>query len=152
MAFVFALFGCSEQDSVVSITPDEFVPPEFVYVPDDGHKTDLVIEISEDVSIQSPAQVSAYARSGPWKMVKYSEIEPCSTWYVRPMVETDLTHAVTWVTDPPGVAKFGEVTRSTPEGSYKDVQFDRPGEFQLLATTTFPTSATSNAIIVSVRE
>ena len=152
LVFAFSSLAYSDENSVRSITPDDFVPPEFVYIPGDGHKTDLVIEISDDVSIQSPARVSAHAFSGPWEKVRYSEIDPCSTWFVRPLEETDLTSSVEWVTYPPGVAQFGTVTQSTPDGSYKDIHFDRPGEFQLLATTTFPTKATSNTILVTVRQ
>ena len=99
--FVLASLGCSNDDPVTSTVLDDFVPPEFVYVPGDGHKTDLVIEIIGDVSIRSAAMVSAQAISGPWKKVRYSDIEPCSTWFVRPLDETDITGSVEWSTNLP---------------------------------------------------
>ena len=148
--FVIASLGCSDEDAVSSTTPEDFVPPEFVYVPGDGHKTDLVIEISGDVSIQVPAMVSARAISGPWKKVRYSDIDPCSTWYVRPMEETNITHSVEWSTNPPDMARVGTATDVTPNASYRSIQFDKPGEYELMATTTFPTEATSNTIQVIV--
>ena len=143
-------FGCSNDDPVTSTVLDDFVPPEFVYVPGDGHKTDLVIEIIGDVSIRSAAMVSAQAISGPWRKVRYSDIEPCSTWFVRPLDETDITGSVEWSTNLPDKVRFGTVTKVTPEASYKSIQFDLPGEYELTATTTFPTEATSNTIHVIV--
>jgi hypothetical protein len=147
---VLSSLGYSNDDPVIATASDDFVPPEFVYVPGDGHETNLVIEIIGDVSVRSAAKVSARAISGPWMKVRYSDIEPCSTWFVRPLNETDITGSVEWRANSPGMVRFGTVTEVTPEASYKSIQFDLPGEYEITASTTFPTEATSNTIHITV--
>lgn len=148
-----AAAGCFGGEQSVSITSEQKdFPPEFVFVPADGYEIDLAIEISENVAANAWAQVNAQANSGPWVEVKYADIDPCSTWYIRPFIETDLTHSVEWLTNPPDAAEFGVTEVNASNHSTRGIRFSAPGEYEVWAITSFPTEAISNRIAVSVSE
>ena len=69
----------------------------------------LIVGVAVPTALVTMHVQDAQAISGPWRKVRHSDIEPCSTWFVRPLDETDITGSVEWSTNLPDKVRFGTV-------------------------------------------
>src|SRR5438093_13750852 len=83
-------------------------PPEFVFVPAENYKISVEIEVPQEAVVGEWISLRARRRSGQWKRVKYAEVIPDTPWFTKPppAYEGEVADNLTWLTEPPGVARF----------------------------------------------
>lgn len=145
-AWIRSALGALALAGLASCTPPE---PEFVYVPADNYVISVEISIPGEARVGEWVPLSAQRRSGPWKRVRRSEAPAGVVPFGKPPpeFESEVAANLDWLTEPGG-ARFDVPLVPTDR---RQVQFPKPGSYQVWARNAYPTHAKSNVVTVNVR-
>jgi len=151
MVLLVVLPGCSGEPARSEHEP--VTPPMFVFVPADDYHISVQITIPQEAVVGEWVPLKAERRSGPWKRVKLSEVLPETPWFAQPPPEHELEVAsnLSWITEPPGAARFDVPTPAAPMTGERRAMFAQPGVYRVLGLSKYPTEAESNVVTVTVR-
>ena len=125
-------------------------PQDSVYVPADNYTIAVEISVPGEARVGEWIPLSAQRRSGPWKRVRRGTAPPGVVPYGKPPpeFEREVAANVHWMTEPSGVARFDVPQLPTDQ---RQVQFLKPGIYQVWAFNAYPTDAKSNVVTVTVK-
>ena len=112
-------------------------PPESVFVPAPSFTLTLAARTSLGdaplLRVGEPLTLFVRRASGPWVEVGGEAATAGECWWVRPPpdVEPEVADNVRWLVDPPGAAEFNVAYRADHT---REVRFERPGDYLLVAT------------------
>ena len=141
--------------SLLGCSADEQSParPEHVYVPADDYRVVVTIVVPEKAKAGEWIPLKASRKSGPWKKISTRDLPPDVRWFVRPppQFEDEVADNLTWLTDPPQVARFDVPTPSEAMNHERKVRFSKPGTYKIWGDNAYPTSSKSNVVTIRVR-
>lgn len=123
---------------------------EFVYVLGDNYTISVQVSAPGEARVGEWVPLSAQRRSGPWKRVRRGSAPQGVVPFGKPppAFEPEVAASVHWRTEPSGVARFDVPQLPTDR---RQVQFLKPGTYQVWAFNAYPTDAKSNVVTVTVR-
>jgi hypothetical protein len=145
------LFACSQEPSASK--GEDVTRPEFVYVPAENYKISVDIAVPREAVAGEWITLRATRTSGPWKLIKASELAPGTTWFIKPPPEheREVADNLRWLTEPPGAARFDVPVHAIgPISHERKAVFRKPGTYRLRAHNAYPTEAESNSIMITV--
>jgi len=145
------LFACSQERT--GSKGEAVTRPEFVYVPAENYKISVEIAVPREAVAGEWITLRATRKSGPWKLVKSTELAPGTKWFIKPPpeLEREVADNLRWLTEPPNAARFDvPVYASSPISHERKAIFSKPGTYRLWGHNAYPTEAESNSIMVTV--
>lgn len=127
------------------------VPEGYVYVPAQGFESTVTISAPARARVGEWVLVNATRRSGPWNLVKQSEVQRYEFNALEPLIFEPEVAGNLWLhADPPGHSKCNSsnVAGTNPEA--RCVMFDAPGRYTLRGRSAFPLPVDSNIITIQV--
>lgn len=140
---IIGLVGCS----------DELGSHPFVPVP--GYSCVLTLSVPKEGFVGEWIPLKASLTNGPWIQVRRRDVpESGIAWPEQPpSFQQEVAASLTFVTDPPGAARFNVPTmqsvQSDPYG--RQAVFSQPGVYKIWGISASPTVSTSTVETITIR-
>jgi hypothetical protein len=125
------------------------------FVPAPGYSCSVTLSVPKEGFVGEWIPLKASLTNGPWIQVPRRDVPDGGiAWPEQPpSFQQEVAASLTWLTDPPGAARFDVPTmQSIQRDPYgRKAMFSQPGVYKIWGISAYPTVSTSSVETITIR-